>query len=59
MTSQGEFMTSQLVSYFTFVVVCLLFLIVPPSSGPLRTFPLALDIGAGKSHIAEHLNKVQ
>uniref|UniRef100_A0A3Q1FW96 Arginine-hydroxylase NDUFAF5, mitochondrial n=1 Tax=Acanthochromis polyacanthus TaxID=80966 RepID=A0A3Q1FW96_9TELE len=23
----------------------------------LRTFPLALDIGGGKSHIAEHLNK--
>lgn len=22
-----------------------------------RTFPLALDVGAGKSHIAEHLNK--
>ncbi|XP_034721973.1 arginine-hydroxylase NDUFAF5, mitochondrial-like, partial [Etheostoma cragini] len=23
----------------------------------VRTFPLALDIGGGKSHIAEHLNK--
>lgn len=24
-----------------------------------RTFPLALDIGSGRSHIAEHLSKVQ
>lgn len=29
------------------------------SSLLFRTFPLALDIGCGKSHIAEHLNKVQ
>lgn len=52
-------MTSQLVSFSRFFVVCLLFLIVVASSRPLRTFPLALDVGAGKSHIAEHLNKVQ
>lgn len=26
---------------------------------PLRTFPLALDVGGGKSHIAEHLSRVE
>lgn len=34
-------------------------LLKSPTSCLLRTFPLALDMGGGKSHIAEHLSKVE
>ncbi|KAG7231823.1 hypothetical protein INR49_010286 [Caranx melampygus] len=39
------------------VVVVVVVEVVCDSLFPVRTFPLALDIGGGRSHMAEHLHK--